>query len=392
MSSSTSKTVFAVLVGLSFSHLLNDLVQSLLPAIYPLLKARFELSFLQIGLITLTNQLTASLLQPLVGHYTDRRPRPYSLAAGMTVTLTGLLLLSVANRFGLLLLAAALVGVGSSVFHPESSRIARAASGGRHGMAQSLFQTGGNAGSSAGPLLAAFVVAPRGQGSVAWFSIACVIGIAVLWRVGAWYASTGMHRPATVGRHFDAAHVPPRDVRRGLFVLIALVFSKFVYLSSLTNYYIFFLIHRFHVSVQNAQVHLFGFLGAVALGTFIGGPLGDRFGRKHVIWASILGVLPFTLALPYANLWWTTVLSIVIGVLLASAFPAILVFAQELLPGRIGLVSGLFFGLAFGIGGLGAALLGKVIDLTSLDVVYHVCAWLPAIGLLAAWLPDSHRR
>jgi FSR family fosmidomycin resistance protein-like MFS transporter len=388
VSSSQSRTVFAVLAAISFSHLLNDLVQSLLPAIYPMLKARFALDFWQVGLITLTNQLTASLLQPFVGLYTDRRPQPYSLAVGMTVTLTGLLLLSVANRFGLLLCAAALVGVGSSVFHPESSRIARVASGGRHGLAQSFFQTGGNAGSSLGPLLAAFVVVPRGQSSVAWFSIAAIIGIAVLWRVGAWYARVGV-RHAAISRTHAAVHsLSPGDVRKGIIVLLVLVFSKYIYLTSLTSYYTFFLIHRFHVSVQSAQIHLFAFLGAVAAGTFVGGPVGDRFGRKYVIWGSILGVLPFTLALPYASLFWTTVLSVVIGFVLASAFSAILVYAQELLPGRVGLVSGLFFGFAFGIGGLGAAALGKIADVTSLDFVYHVCAWLPAIGLLTALLPD----
>ena len=388
VSSPAPRTVFAVLAAITLSHLLNDLVQSLLPAIYPILKVSFGLDFWQIGLITLTNQLTASLLQPVVGLYTDKRPQPYSLAAGMCVTLVGLLILSVATRFSVLLLAAGLVGVGSSVFHPESSRIARVASGGRYGFAQSLFQTGGNTGSSLGPLLAAFVVAPRGQTSVAWFSIAALIGIALLWRVGAWYARVGAHHPTIARRPQASSELPSRTVVRGLAVLLVLVFSKFVYLTSLTNYYAFFLIHRFHVSVASAQIHLFGFLGAVAAGTFIGGPVGDRFGRKYVIWVSILGVLPFTLALPYANLFWTTVLSLVIGVVLASAFSAILVYAQELRPGRVGMISGLFFGFAFGIGGLGAAALGKIADMTSLDLVYHVCSWLPAIGLATALLPD----
>ena len=386
MPSSQTKTVFAVLAAISFSHLLNDLVQSLLPAIYPMLKTRFHLDFWQIGLITLTNQLTASLLQPIVGLYTDKRPQPYSLAAGMTVTLSGLLVLSVANRFTLLLPAAALVGVGSSVFHPESSRIARVASGGRHGFAQSLFQTGGNLGTSLGPLLAAFIVVPRGQGSVAWFSIAAIIGIIVLWRVGAWYSHVRTTRAATLTH--TTSTVAPQDVRRGIAVLLVLVFSKYVYLTSLTSYFTFFLIHRFQLSVQSAQLHLFIFLGSVAAGTFMGGPVGDRFGRKYVIWGSILGVLPFTLALPYANLFWTGILSAFIGVILASAFSAILVYAQELLPGRVGLVSGLFFGFAFGIGGIGAAVLGKLADVTSMDFVYHLCSWLPAIGLLTAWLPD----
>ena len=300
MSSSQSRTVFAILAAISFSHLLNDLVQSLLPAIYPMLKAQFALDFWQIGLITLTNQLTASLLQPLVGLYTDRRPQPYLLAGGMAVTLAGLLLLAVAGRYSMLLVSAGLVGVGSSVFHPESSRIARVASGGRYGLAQSLFQTGGNAGSSLGPLLAAFVVVPHGQTSVAWFSIAAVLGIALLWRVGAWYARVGPKHARTTSTY----HVPqlsPAKVKLGIFVLLTLVFSKFIYMASLGNYYTFFLIHRFGVSVQSAQIHLFAFLAAVAAGTFIGGPVGDRFGRKYVIWISILGVLPFTLALPYAQ-------------------------------------------------------------------------------------------
>jgi len=392
VSSSPSRTVLTVLVAISVGHLLNDLMQSLLPAIYPLLKTRFQLDYWQVGMITLTNQLTASLLQPFVGSYTDRRPQPYSLAAGMTVTLSGLLLLSMAHRFALLLLAAGLVGVGSSIFHPESSRIARAASGGRHGFAQSLFQTGGNAGSSLGPLLAAFIVVPHGQSSVAWFSLAALLGIAILWRVGAWYAHAGIPRLAASRRADAAVALPAADVRRGLIILLTLVFSKYVYLTSLTSYYTFFLIHRFGVSIQRAQIHLFIFLGAVAAGTFIGGPVGDRIGRKLVIWVSILGVLPFSLVLPYANLFWTTVLSVVVGLTIASAFSAILVYAQELMPGRVGLVAGLFFGFAFGIGGIGAAVLGTLADVTSIDFVYHVCAWLPAIGILTAFLPDPSRR
>jgi len=389
VSSPASRTVFSVLAAITVGHLLNDLVQSLLPAIYPMLKTKFHLDFWQVGLITLTNQLTASLLQPVVGLYTDRRPQPYSLAAGMVVTLIGLLLLSVADRFSLLLFSAGLVGVGSSVFHPESSRIARVASGGRFGLAQSLFQTGGNAGTSIGPLLAAFVVAPRGQASVAWFSIAALLGIALLWKVGAWYSGVHTGQSTLAHTRSPSAALPRRAVTRGIAVLLVLVFSKFIYLTSLTNYYAFFLIHRFQISQQSAQLHLAAFLGAVAAGTFIGGPVGDRFGRKYVIWVSILGVLPFSLALPYVNLFWTTILSLIVGVVLASAFSAILVYAQELLPGRVGLISGLFFGFAFGIGGLGAAVLGKVADLTSLDFVYHVCAWMPAIGLLTALLPDS---
>ena len=375
-----------ILWALSLCHLLNDMMQSLLPAIYPIIKTSFALDFTQIGLITLTNQVTASLLQPVVGLYTDKHPRPYSLAIGMTCTLVGMLMLAVANGYGLVLLAAGLVGVGSSVFHPESSRIARLASGGRHGFAQSLFQVGGNAGSALGPLLAAFIVLPRGQGSVAWFTIAALVGIALLWHVGGWYkqmlAAAG-RRAAAIRR----AGVSSRQVVFAIGILLALIFSKQVYVASLSSYYTFYLIDRFGVSVQSAQLHLFLFLGATAAGTFIGGPIGDRIGRRRVILWSILGALPFTLALPYVDLFWTRVLSVVIGLVIASAFSAIVVYAQELMPGRVGTVAGLFFGLAFGIGGLGAAALGTLADLTSIFFVFHVCAFLPALGILALWLP-----
>jgi FSR family fosmidomycin resistance protein-like MFS transporter len=373
--------------------MLNDLIQSLLPAVYPLLKTEFGLDFWHIGLITLTNQLTASLLQPVVGHFTDRSPKPYSLAVGMTATLAGLLLLAVAPRFVLLVPAAALIGIGSAVFHPESSRVARAASGGRHGFAQSLFQTGGNAGSSLGPLLAAFIVAPHGRRSIAWFALVALAAIALLWRVGRWYAHAGIKR-ATVEFHQQSHGLTDSQVRRGVAILLILVFSKYVYLASLTSYFTFFLIHKFHISVQSAQLHLFGFLAGVAAGTFAGGPIGDRIGRKVVIWVSILGVLPFTLALPYASLFWTSVLSVIIGLVLASAFSAILVYGQELMPGRVGLVSGLFFGFAFGVAGIAAAALGRLADATSIEAVYRMCAFLPALGILTAWLPEarfSHR-
>jgi FSR family fosmidomycin resistance protein-like MFS transporter len=362
-------------------------MQALLPALYPVLKSAFDLDFGQIGLITLTFQLTASLLQPAVGFYTDHRPQPYSLVAGMGLSLTGLLVLSVAPTYPLLLLSAALVGMGSAVFHPESSRVARMASGGRHGLAQSLFQMGGNTGSALGPLLAAFVVVPRGQRSVAWFSAAALAGMIILARVGAWYNA---HRR---GAAKIRSATPPHDLPRGkvvgaLTILLILVFSKNVYLASISSYYTFFLIERFGLSVQSAQLHLFVFLGAVAAGTIIGGPVGDRLGRKWVIWASILGVLPFTLALPYVNLFWTGVLSVAIGVILASAFSAILVFAQELVPGRVGMVSGLFFGFAFGTAGIGAALLGDLADRGGIELVYRLCSYLPALGLLTAFLPD----
>jgi FSR family fosmidomycin resistance protein-like MFS transporter len=384
---STSHTALGILAAISVCHFLNDLMQSVLPAVYPILKTAFRLDFGQIGLITFANQATASLLQPVIGAFTDARPKPYSLAIGMSFTLAGLLILSVAPSFGILLLAVALVGIGSSVFHPESSRVARLASGGRHGFAQSLFQVGGNAGSATGPLLAAWVVLPYGQRSIAWVSLLALAAIAILMRVGGWYRGH-----IVAGAHAARAHLraglPGGRVRWALVILVLLVFSKNVYLASLTSFYTFYLIDKFAVSVQSAQIHLFILLGAVAAGTFIGGPVGDRIGRKYVIWVSILGVLPFTVLLPYANLFWTEILTIVIGLILASAFSAIVVFAQELVPGRVGAVSGVFFGFAFGAGGLGAALLGQLADATSIDFVFKLCSFLPAIGLLTWFLPD----
>ena len=382
-------TAFRILAAISFCHLLNDLMQSVIPAVYPILKDSYHLNFGQIGLITLTSQLTASLLQPVVGLYTDKRPTPYSLSAGMGFTLIGLVLLASAPTYLAILMAVAMVGVGSSVFHPESSRVARMASGGQHGLAQSIFQVGGNFGTSLGPLLAAYIVVPAGQRSIAWFSVAALIAMLVLARVGSWYKqrrSAAKKRPA----HSAAQHepLPSKRVAFAIGVLVTLVFSKFVYMASLSSYYTFYLISKFQLSVQNAQVHLFIFLGAVAAGTIIGGPVGDRIGRKRVIWCSILGVLPFSLFLPYANLFWTSILTVFIGLMLASAFPAIVVYAQELVPGRVGYISGLFFGLAFGIAGLGAALLGQLADATSITLVYRVCAFLPAIGLLTALLPN----
>ena len=387
--SAAGRTTFTILAAISFCHLLNDMLQSLLPALYPMLKSAYELSFGQIGLLTFTFQVTASLLQPIVGAYADRSPRPYSLAAGMTFTLVGLLLLAYAGSFPLLLLAAALIGTGSSVFHPESSRVARMASGGQHGLAQSMFQVGGNLGTAVGPLLAAFIVLPRGQSSVAWFSCAALLAIFVLFNVGHWYKAHGIARLKPRALDGEGHSVPERKhVARAIAVLLALIFSKYFYLASLTSYYTFYLINRFHVSVQSAQLHLFVFLGAAAIGTIIGGPLGDRFGRKYIIWASILGVLPFTLLLPHANLLWTAVLTVPIGLIIASAFPAIVVYAQELLPGRTGAVAGLFFGFAFGMGGIGAAVLGKLADAVGINLVYQICAFLPLIGLLAAFLPN----
>ena len=367
-------------------------MQSLLPAVYPMLKTAYQLNFGQVGMITFANTATASLLQPFIGIYTDKRPKPFSLAVGMGFTLVGLLVLSRAPTYAVVLLAVALVGVGSSVFHPESSRVARLASGGRYGFAQSLFQVGGNAGSATGPLLAAFIVLPYGQESIAWFAVTAITAIGILTYIGHWYRDhLVVHAASAASR--ATSDLPTPKVRRAMLILVALVFSKNVYLASLTSFYTFYLIHRFSVSVESAQLHLFLLLGAVALGTFIGGPVGDRIGRKYVIWVSIAGVLPFTLLLPYVNLRWTEVLTVVIGLILASAFSAIVVFAQELVPGRVGAVSGVFFGLAFGAAGLGAALLGRLADATSIELVYKICSFLPAIGLLTAFLPniEPHR-
>ncbi|MFA6231259.1 MAG: MFS transporter [Rhodanobacter sp.] len=371
--------------------MLNDMIQSLILAIYPLLKNSFHLSFAQIGLITLTYQVTASLLQPLVGMLTDRRPMPYSLPTGMGFTLCGLLLLSVAPSFAILLMAAALVGTGSAIFHPESSRVARLASGGRHGMAQSLFQVGGNTGSSLGPLLAAWIIVPYGRGSVAWFSLAALLAIVVLLQVGRWYGAHHVARSQSTSRHLSIVTLPRKQVIGALAILGLLIFSKYFYLASLSSYYTFYLIHKFGVSVQSAQVHLFAFLFAVAAGSLIGGPIGDRIGRKWVIWASILGVAPFTLLLPHVNLMWTGVLTVIIGLILASAFSAILVYAQELIPGRVGMISGLFFGFAFGMGGMGAAVLGSLADVHGIEYVYRLCAYLPLMGLITVFLPNLER-
>jgi FSR family fosmidomycin resistance protein-like MFS transporter len=381
-------TTFGILAALSICHFFNDVMQSLITAIYPLLKDNYALDFGQIGLITLVFNGTASVLQPLIGLYTDKRPQPYSLVAGMAASLAGLLVLAYAHDYALLLLGAALVGLGSAVFHPESSRMARLASGGRHGLAQSLFQVGGNIGTAVGPLFAAFIVLPRGQESLAWFAALALTGMIVLMRVGAWYAA----RRAAAANSMAPSAVPvalPRTlVLRTLAVLALLIFSKYIYIASLSSYYTFYAIERFGVSVSTSQVLLFLFLGGLAIGTLAGGPLGDRFGRKLVIWGSILGALPFTLALPYANLAGTAVLTVVIGLIMASAFSAILVFAQELVPGKVGMIAGLFFGFAFGMGGIGAAVLGKVADARGIEFVFMACSFLPLIGLLTIFLPD----
>lgn len=386
----TQKTVFPILLAISFSHLLNDTIQSLIPSTYPLLKNSLHLDFGQLGMVTFCFQLTASLLQPFVGLYTDKKPQPYSLAAGMCFTLVGLVFLSRAASFPMVLFSVALVGVGSAIFHPEASRMAYLASGGRRGMAQSLFQVGGNAGASLGPLLAAQIIAPYGQSRIIWFSLAALLAIAVLINTGGWYSRN-------IDRSRKKAAGPVRDIHPSLSrqkvifalaILLVLIFSKYFYMASMSSYYTFYLMDKFHVSVQSSQMHLFLFLFSVAAGTLIGGPIGDRIGRKYVIWFSILGVAPFTMLLPYANLFWTSVLTVFIGVILASAFSAILVYAQELVPGKVGMIAGLFFGLAFGMGGIGAAVLGKLADHTGIQYVFRLCAFLPLLGLLTGFLPD----
>ena len=389
-SSAAQGTAVTVLAAISVCHMLNDVIQSLIMAIYPMLKANLSLDFRQIGLITFTFQFTASVLQPVVGYFTDRYPTPYSLVLGMASSLLGLILIAFASSYALVLAAAALIGMGSSVFHPESSRVARLASGGRHGLAQSVFQVGGNFGTALGPLLAAFIVLPYGQHTIVWFSLVALIGMALLAAIGVWYGKTLKLNGEAWGKEREAlAELSKRRVARSIAILMALTFSKNFYLVSITSFYIFYLIHTFGLSVQSAQLYLFLFLGAVAAGTVIGGPIGDRIGARRVIWWSILGVLPFTLALPYVGLFWTAILSVIIGLILASAFPAIVVYAQGLIPGRVGMVAGLFFGLAFGFAGIGAAFLGWLADQTSIEFVYHVCAFLPAIGLLAGFLPET---
>jgi MFS transporter, FSR family, fosmidomycin resistance protein len=379
-------TTIAIILGVSVSHMLNDMMQSLAPALYPVFRDHFALTFFQTGLITFVFQVTASLLQPLIGLYTDRRPKPFSLPVAMVFTVLGLTVLAYGKTYATLLAAVALIGVGSAIFHPEASRVARAASGGRHGFAQSLFQVGGNFGQSLGPLMAAFIVVPYGQRSVIWFTALALIAVVILTRVSLWYAA---RKPAA--KHAATAKVSPVPraiVSRSMTILVVIMFSKVFYISSLTSYYTFYLINTFNVTVRDSQLYLFLFLGASAAGTFIGGPIGDRFGRKFVISGSIIGVLPFTLLLPHLNLFWTAVDSVLIGLILSSAFSAIVVYAQELVPGNVGAVAGLFFGLSFGLGGIGAAVLGELADWTSIGFVYQVCAFLPAIGLLTYFLPN----
>lgn len=385
----SGKTVYPILIAISISHLLNDALQSIIPAIYPVVKNTFSLSFAQVGLITLTFQLSASILQPFVGLYTDRKPQPYSLAIGMGFTLVGLIFLSRAPSFEILILSVAMVGIGSSIFHPEASRMAHMASGGRRGMAQSIFQLGGNFGSSIGPLLAALIIVPYGQSNIIWFSAIALLAILLLINIGGWYKRKIRIKAKRPGN--ETAHVqllPKKTLVFSVLILLVLIFSKYIYLTSMTTYYTFYVIHKFGVSVQDSQVYLFIFLFSIAAGTIIGGPLGDKFGRKYVIWASILGVAPFSLLLPHANLFWTVILTIPIGIILASAFSAILVYAHELFPGKVGMVSGLFFGFAFGMAGIGSAVLGGIADRTSIEYVYEVCAFMPLIGLITAFLPN----
>lgn len=383
-------TVYSILFTISFTHLLNDMMQSVIPAIYPLMKDNFHLSFTEIGLITFTFQLTASLLQPFVGHFTDKTPRPYSLAIGMGFTLTGLISLAFASSFFAILISVSLIGMGSSVFHPESSRVAHLASGGKKGLAQSIFQLGGNAGAAIGPLLAALIVVPYGQFYIIWFALIAILGIFVLVRVGSWYKShlelKNKHKTVVIPTTHKS--LSKSRVIASLGILLVLIFSKYFYMASMSSYFTFYLIDKFHVTVQQSQIYLFIFLASVAAGTLLGGALGDRFGRKYIIWISILGAAPFTLLLPYANLFWCGVLSVIIGLIISSAFSAILVYATELVPGKVGMIAGLFFGFAFGMGGLGSAVLGKLADITSVGYVFKVCAYLPLIGMVTGFLPD----
>src|SRR5947209_12909953 len=385
-------TVYSVLLTISFSHLLNDTIQSLIPSIYPLVKASFRLNFAQVGLITLVFQLAASLLQPFVGFYTDKKPQPFSLATGMGFTLIGLLCLAFSSGFAWLLISVGLIGMGSSVFHPEASKVAYMASGNRRGLAQSIFQVGGNAGSALGPLLAALIIVPYGQTNIVWFSLVALLAIIILITVGNWYKNN-KHRIKGKAHAHDLekrGNLSKATITMSIVILLVLIFSKYFYLASISSYYTFFLIDKFHISVQSSQLHLFIFLFSTAAGTLIGGPIGDKFGRKYVIWFSILGVAPFTLLLPYVSLFWTSILTIFIGFIISSAFSAILVYAQELLPGKVGTIAGLFFGFAFGMGGIGSALLGMLADHTSIGFVFKVCAFLPLIGLLTGFLPNLH--
>ena len=388
------RTIYPILFTIAFTHFINDLLQAVIPSVYPMLKTSFNLSFAQIGMITFTFQLMASLLQPFIGIYTDKRPLPYSLTIGMIFTLSGLLLLSQSNHFYSILFAVGCVGIGSSIFHPESSRVAYLASGGKRGLAQSIFQLGGNAGSAAGPLLVALIVIPYGRGNIIWFTLVALLGIFILFKIGGWYKIQVGLRATNKAAYLAETphHLPKSKVIISIIILLSLIFSKYFYMVSMTNYFTFYLIEKFHISVQQSQLYLFAFLAAVAAGTLMGGPLGDKFGRKYVIWFSILGAAPFTLLLPHANLFWTGILAVITGVVIASAFSAILVYAQELIPGKVGTVSGLFFGFAFGIAGIGSALLGRLADNSGIIYVFHICAFLPLLGIITGFLPNLDKR
>lgn len=385
-------TVYSILFSICFAHLLNDLLQAVIPAMYPVLKANYALTFTQVGLITFTYQVTASLLQPFVGIYTDKHPKPYSLAFGMLFSLGGIIMLSQASSFPLILASVALVGIGSSIFHPEASRVAFLGSGGKRGLAQSIFQLGGNTGTAIGPLLVALIVIPRGQSHILWFVLVAIVGIIVLSRIAVWYKQKLISIQGKKKSGERLHNLSPTKVKISVALLLILIFSKSFYTTSMSSYFTFYLIEKFHISVLQAQYHLFAFLGAVAVGTLIGGPLGDRFGRKYIIWFSILGAAPFTLMLPFADLFWTGILSVIIGIVIASAFSAILVYAQELMPERVGMISGLFFGFAFGMGGLGSAVLGYLADWTSIQFVYAICSFLPLIGIIAYFLPNLKKK
>ncbi|UOK43904.1 MULTISPECIES: MFS transporter [Flavobacterium] len=385
-------TMYSILFSICFAHMINDLLQAVIPAMYPVLKANYGLTFTQVGLITFTYQVTASLLQPFVGIYTDKKPKPYSLAFGMLFSLSGIIMLSQASSFPLILASVAMVGVGSSIFHPEASRVAFLGSGGKRGLAQSIFQLGGNTGTAIGPLLVALIVVPRGQSHILWFVLAAVVGIIVLSRIALWYQQKLISIKGKKKGGERIHNLSPMKVKLSVVLLLILIFSKSFYTSSMSSYFTFYLIEKFHISVLQAQYHLFWFLGAVAVGTLIGGPLGDKFGRKYIIWFSILGAAPFTLMLPFANLFWTGILSVAIGIIIASAFSAILVYAQELMPERVGMISGLFFGFAFGVGGLGSAVLGYLADVTSIEFVYGICSFLPLIGMIAYFLPNLKKK
>jgi FSR family fosmidomycin resistance protein-like MFS transporter len=387
------QTVYSILFTIAIAHFINDMCQSVLPSVYPMMKEKFSLSFGQIGMITFTFQLTASLLQPFVGIYTDKHPKPYSLVVGMLFTLSGLFLLSQAGSFYAILCAAGCIGIGSSIFHPEASRVAYLGSGARRGLAQSIFQVGGNSGSAFGPLLVALIVVRYGQGNILWFCLGALAGIGVLFRIAAWYKAHLVYRAANKAKlNAEVQTLPRKKVISSLVILLGLIFSKYFYLTSMTSYFTFYLIKKFNLPVQTSQLYLFAFLAAVAVGTVAGGPLGDKFGRKYVIWFSILGAAPFTILLPFANLFWTGVMAVCIGMILASAFSAILVYAQELIPGKVGMISGLFFGFAFGIAGIGSALLGRLADHTGILFVFHVCSFLPLLGIITGFLPRLEKK